>query len=180
MRQITFPLLVVLAALALAGCGQSATDKAAEGGSSADPAKAAAEMAFQFQPGKYRTTVEFGKVEMPGMPPAMVEQMKAMMTRTTSSEYCVSPDQAAKGMDVMKEQMGKGQCQFEKFEARGGTVESVFSCQTGQGMNLRSASKGSYSKTGSQVAVTSDMTIPGGKSMHLEQTVTMERIGDCT
>lgn len=172
--------IFVLATLALAACGQSGSDGTGGTAASVDPAKAAAEIAFQFQPGKYRTTVDFGKVEIPGMPSAMAEQMKAMMTQKTSSDYCVSPEQAASGMEVMKEQMGKGQCQFEKFAASGGKVDSVFTCQTGQGMSLRSASQGTYSPTGSKVAVTSDMTIPGGKSMHIEQTVTMERIGECT
>jgi len=168
--------LAMVSALTMAGCGQSS----GENTGATDPAKAAAEMAFQFQPGKYRTTVEFGKVEMPGMPPAMAGQMKSMMSQNTSTEYCVSPEQAARGLDVMKQQMGKGNCKFEKFNASNGEVDSVFTCQTAKGMDLRSASKGSYSATGSKVAVTSDMTIPGGKAMHIEQTVTMERIGDCT
>lgn len=85
-----------------------------------------------------------------------------------------------KGIDVMKEQMGKGQCQFEKFDASGGKVETVFSCSPGAGMTLKAVSKGEYSATGSKVSVTSDMAVPGGKTIHVEQTITMERIGDCT
>lgn len=167
---------LALATAALAGCGQAATDTAPGG----DPAKAAAEVAFQFQPGKYRTTIDFQKFDLPGMPAAQLEQMKAMMAKKSTSEYCVSPEQSGKGIEVMKEQMGKGQCQFEKFDASGGKVETVFSCSPGAGMTLKAVSKGEYSATGSKVNVTSDMAMPGGKTIHVEQTITMERIGDCT
>jgi hypothetical protein len=55
--------------LALAGCGKSGSDGEAAGAAAGgDPMKAAEEMAFRFEPGKYRTTITFQKVEIPGMP----------------------------------------------------------------------------------------------------------------
>jgi hypothetical protein len=172
--------LAPLAALALAGCGQSAPeDKAANAGASGDPVKAAAEMAFRFEPGQYRTTVAIEKLEIPGMPAGMAGQMKAAMGKTTTSEHCITPESAAKGVEAMKQHMGQGQCKFESFNARGGTVDSVFSCQAGQGMTMRATSRGTYTATGSKVAAKVDMSGPGG-GMHMEQTMTTERIGDCS
>jgi hypothetical protein len=180
MRQTSRFAMLAAAALALAGCSKASDDAAGSGGTSVDPAKAAAEMAFQFKPGKYRTTIEIQKFEIPGMPAAFAGQMKAMMSKEAASEYCVSPEQATRGLEIMKEQMGKGKCQFERFDAKAGSVDSVFTCNSGEGMQLRSVSKGTYTETGSRAAVTADMSMPGGKAMHVEQTVTMERIGDCT
>jgi len=114
------------------------------------------------------------------MPAGMGEQMKAMMSSTAASEQCITPERAARGIEVMKDHMGQGKCQFEKFEAGGGKVSSVFTCLTGQGMGLRSVSEGTYTATGSKVAAKAEMTGPGGRVMHVEQTVTTERIGDCS
>lgn len=180
MRKSLVPSISALMILALAGCGKSAPDADATGAAaSGDPMKAAAEMAFRFEPGKYRTTITFQKVEIPGMPAGMAEQMKAAMAKTTASEHCITPESAAKGVDAMKEHMGKGQCKFESFNARGGTVNSTFSCQAGQGMTMRATSQGTYTSTSSKVAAKVDMTGPVGKGMHLEQTMITERIGDC-
>lgn len=180
MRRLVSPAFAALASLALAACNQASNDTADQGGAAIDPAGAAAELAFQFKPGKYRTTIEVQKIDIPGMPAAFAGQMKAMMSKQASAEYCISPEQSARGLEVMKEHLGKGKCQFEKFDAKAGTVDSVFTCNTGEGMQLRSVSKGTYSETGSQAGVSADMSMPGGKSMHIEQTVKMERIGECT
>ena len=177
-KSIAYP-CIALAALALAACGKSATESetAASGGSSA--LEKAAEVAFQMQPGKYRTSVAIQKFEIPGMPPQAAEQMKAMMSKNSSSESCITPDRAAKGIEVMKEQMAKGQCSFGKFEATGGTVDAAFTCKSGDQMTVKATSKGTYTPTGSVVRATGDMTGPGGKTIHIEHIITTERIGDC-
>lgn len=177
-KSIAYP-CIALAALALAACGKSATESetAASGGSSA--IEKAAEVAFQMQPGKYRTSVAIQKVEIPGMPANVAAQMKAMMSKNSTSESCITPDRAAKGIEVMKEQMAKGQCSFDKFEATGGTVDAAFTCQSGDQMTVKATSKGTYTPTGSVVRATGDMTGPGGKTIHIEHIITTERIGDC-
>jgi Protein of unknown function (DUF3617) len=171
--------LAISTALALAACGKSAPEEqaAATGG---DPMKAAAEMAFRFEPGQYRTTISFQKVEIPGIPAVAAEQVKAAMSKTTASEHCITPESAAKGVEAMKEHMGKGQCKFESFNARGGKVDSVFTCQVGQGIAMRAVSQGTYTPTSSTVAAKVEMSGPGRKGMQIEQTMTTTRIGNCS
>lgn len=170
-----------LCALAVAACGQSGSeDKTAAAALGGDPVKAAAEMAFQFQPGHYRTTIEIQKIEIPGMPAGFANQMKASMSRELSREHCISPEQAAKGVEAMKQHMGQGKCEFESFNARGGTVDSVFTCQTGANMTLRSTTQGTYTSTGSRVATRAEMKGPMGKTVEIEQTITTARIGNCS
>lgn len=182
MRKVTALTLLALSAAALAACGQSASDSA-EGGAAAagkDALANAAEVAFQMQPGKYRTTVTINKIEIPGMPGGMGDQMKAMLSKAANHESCVSSEQAARGIEIMKEQMARGQCQFDKFEASGGKLDSVFTCKTAEGMEMRAASTGTYSDTGSTVSAKGEMTGPGGVQMRVEQTMVTERIGDCS
>lgn len=177
-KSIVYP-CIALAALALAACGKSATDEASTPGGAGNALEKAAEVAFQMQPGKYRTSVVVQKVEIPGMPAGMADQMKAMMSKNSSSESCITPDRAAKGVEVMKEQMAKGQCTFDKFDATGGTVDAAFTCKSGDQMTVKATSKGSYTPTGSVIQATGDMIGPGGKTIHIEHIITTERIGDC-
>jgi len=170
--------LLALSAISLSACGKSGSDSGG-GGQSANPTKAAAEMAFQFQPGQYRSTVTIDKVEIPGMPAAAAAQMKGAMGKMGTFDYCITPEQAAKGMAAMKEHLAKGKCQWEKFEASGGTVDSVMVCEGGRGGSIRTASHGTYTPTGAVMQGAGDVAGPGGKGMHIEETIKMERIGDC-
>lgn len=171
--------LLAVSALSLAACGKSSSDSSAPG-SSAEPAKNATEVAFQFQPGQYKTTINIDKIDVPGVPAAALAQMKGMMGKPIEMNYCMSPEKAAMGTEAMKENMAKGKCQFERFEARGGTVDSVMVCEDGAAGSIRSSSHGTYSPTGAKIKATGDVAGPDGKKMHIEQTITMERTGECS
>ncbi|MGB7653895.1 MAG: DUF3617 domain-containing protein [Novosphingobium sp.] len=173
-----FAILPLVAALVLPGCGQSSdkTGAAATSGNAAAASAALDEAAFKVAPGKYRSSVNITKLDLGGLP----VQVAAAMPRQSSYEYCVTPEQAAKGIEALKQQMAKGSCQFESFKASGGTVDSVFTCTADGGFAMRSVSHGTYSESGSDVSVTADAKLPGGRSMHVEQSVKAQRIGDCT
>ena len=175
MRHSTF--LPLLAALALPSCGQSSDSPGASATAGNAAASAALnEAAFKVEPGQYRSSVNITKLDLGGLP----AQIAAAMPRQSSYEYCVTPEQAAKGIEAIKQQMAKGSCQFESFKASGGTVDSVFTCTAQGGFAMRSVSHGTYTESGSDVAVTADAKLPGGRSMHVEQSVKAQRIGDCT
>ena len=93
--------------------------------------------------------------------------------------YCLTAEDAAKGVESMKQHMAKGTCQFSKFEAVGGTIDTAMSCQMGSGA-LTATGHGTYTDTGSVVTATSDMTMGAGRKVHMEEVVTTTRIGDCT
>lgn len=176
MRKSLAYISLACTALALSACGKSATEEKADRSAALEKA---AEVAFQMQPGKYRTTVAVQKVDIPGMPAEMAAQMKAMMSKGSTSESCITSDKAVKGVELMKEQMAKGQCNFDKFDAVGGTVDASFTCKSGDQMTLKATSKGTYTPTGSVIVATGEMAGPGGKTMHIEHVITTERIGDC-
>ena len=70
--------LLAFSTVALAACGQSGSDSS-EPVQTVEPGKSAAEVAFQFQPGQYKTTIKIDKYEIPGVPAAALEQMKGVM-----------------------------------------------------------------------------------------------------
>ena len=170
---------ICLAALVLTACGQSGNqDQAAR---TADKAQSgASETPFQMQPGRYHATVTTEALEIPGMPAAMADQVKSMMGPAAGEDGCITPVRAARGIDVVKEQMARGQCRFDRFVARDGKVDAAFTCQTGEGMAMQATSGGTYSPTGLTVRVDGTLSGPGGKTMHVVQVVKTARIGDCT
>lgn len=172
--------LPLVAALSLTACNKAGTgsDTAVGGGGSAAEKAAAVLSGVHFQPGLYQTKIDIKAFDMPGMPAAVAASVKGSMTGKPLT-YCLSAEDAAKGAEGMKEHMAKGKCQFGKFDAAGGTIDTAMSCQMGNG-TLTASGHGTYTDTGSVVASTSDMTMGGGRKMHIEEVVTTARVGDCT
>ena len=178
---IALPLIVVVA---LGACNKAADPG---GTGSSDPAAAgkaaAAAGAMHFRPGLYQSKVEIKQLDMPGMPPAVLAAMKSRMLEKPLT-YCLTPEDAAKGAEAMKERLGKGQCEFDSFKAEGGTMDSSMTCQLGGKGTMHAVAHGTYTETGSVTASTMDMAMGDGKSgpgkMHMEQVTTTTRIGDCT
>ena len=169
--------VLLISALCLTACNKAGT-------ASNDPAanaKAAADAVadIRFQPGLYQAKVEIKQLDIPGMPPQVVAAMKTRMLGQPLT-YCLTPEDAAKGAQVMKERMGKGQCQFTRFNAAGGTIESEMTCNAGGKGEMHAVTHGSYTDTGSVTASSVDVAMgPTGK-MHMEQVTTTTRVGDCT
>ena len=175
---IAVPLIAVLC---LTACNKANPNDSASAGDPAANAKAAAEAVadIRFQPGLYQAKVDIKRLDMPGLPPQVVAAMKTRMVDKPLT-YCLTPEDAAKGAQVMKERMGKGQCQFTKFNAAGGTIDSEMTCNAGSQGEMHAVAHGTYTDTGSVTSSSVDVAMgPTGK-MHLEQVTTTTRVGDCT
>lgn len=175
------PLVLPLIAVLWLGACNKAADPAT--GAASDPAanaKAAAAVAeVHFQPGLYQSKVEIKQLDMPGLPPQVVAAMKTRMLDKPLT-YCLTPEDAAKGAQAMKERMGKGQCQFDKFAAAGGTIDSEMTCQLGGKGTMHAVAHGTYTETGSVTSSSVDIAMAGAGKMHMEQVTTTTRVGDCT
>ncbi|MFM5917926.1 MAG: DUF3617 domain-containing protein [Novosphingobium sp.] len=178
-------ILPLAAALSLVACnkpgnGSDAGGSTAAGNGGSLPEKVvAAATEMRLQPGLYQATVDVKAFDVPGMPPQVAAAVKSNMAGKPMT-FCLSAEDAAKGVEAMKEHIGKGgKCQFNKFQASGGTIDQDMTCQMGQG-TMHVVGHGTYTDTGSVVASTADMSAPGGKGMHVEQVTTTKRVGDCT
>lgn len=176
MEKISRAAIASAGALALSACGSGGKEPPGQG----PEATGAPAGAFKLQPGKYRTSVSVEKIEIPGLPIAMADQMKAMMGKATAEDSCITPERAARGHEVLKQQIARGKCRFDRFKADAGELDSVFTCQTGDGMRMEATSRGTYSSTRSEMRIDGRLTGPGGKTMHVIQAVKSERIGDCS
>ena len=164
-------------AMALAGC-----DSADKGPKTLDQAKAEARQMERPEPGEYRQTTKFTKFEVPGAPPAMVEQIKSMMTaKGETSTYCLSKEDSEKGFEEMFKKVGEGECKYERFDASANSIDAILVCDTAPGATARLTMNGTVSKSGSNVKV--DVQQKGDKSPMANATIAMEvkseRVGDC-
>lgn len=180
MRRIV---IATAATFALAACG-GGTSADADGDGEITMAEAAAstEGMVKPQPGKYRATVEFVDVEMPGAPKQVQDMMRGMFDRGPQThEYCLTAEEAEKGFEEMARQAREddSSCSFEKFDADGGRIDAVMNCNAeGQGA-ARMTMQGTGGETSSQMTMTMDAEGPDGQTMTMTMKSSQERIGDC-
>lgn len=169
----------------IAVLGLSACHKAADSGAGApsDPAAVAKALAaaqdFHMQPGLYRTTIAIKQFDMPGMPAAVVASMKQHMADKPVT-YCLTLEDANKGVEALKQGMAKANCQFDSFSAAGGKLDSSVTCNFDGKGSMHAVSHGTYTDTGSVAASTAEVAMGGAGKMRIEQVTTTTRVGDCT
>lgn len=167
--------MIALLAAAVAGC--SGSEKA--GSDSAISVKEAASQAedagLQPEAGLYRATITMTGIDIPGMPPEMAGHGGGMVT---TSEYCVTKEDVAKGFEEMMKQGQSGECSYEKFDLDGGALDAVMLCKTAEG-EARMAMTGTATPTTSDFTATTAMDFgPDGKAT-LNFAAKHERIGEC-
>jgi hypothetical protein len=173
---------LLLAALALAGCGKETkepvTTKAviAEAGELAQPL-----------PGQYETKVQLLNFSVPGLSPDQADRIKGMMGNVggEASSYCLTPADAKKGFEESVRKMSEGQggmrCEFAKFDVDGPKLSAELTCKGQQGME--SLMKLDGTATASSTSMHMDMTqkaamMPGGE-MRMEMQMDSRRTGEC-
>lgn len=136
------------------------------------------------QPGLYRTSSKVVSFEVPGMPPAEAQRMKAMFSSTNQSrDYCLTQEEADKGWEAVTTKLAEGNCKYDRFEASSGTLDAKLTCETGQGMKSTIEMKGTMTSTGSNMTMTMAQAAPqmaGGKDgIRMVAEVSSQRVGDC-
>ena len=180
MRRIA---IAAAASLTLAACGGS-TSADADGDGEITMEEAAAKTADMVkpQPGKYRATVEFVDIEMPGAPQQVQDMMRGMFDQGPQThEHCLTEEEAERGFEEMARQAREddSNCRFEKFDADGGRIDAVMNCNTGGQGAARMTMQGTGDETSSQMTMTMDAEGPGGETMKMTMQSSQERIGDC-
>ena len=121
--------IAAAASLTLAACGGSNADADGDGEISMEEAAARSADMVRPQPGKYRATVEFVDVSMPGAPQQVQDMMRSMFDKEAQShEYCLTKEEADKGFEEMARQAqdSNSDCTFEKFDVDGGSIDVKF------------------------------------------------------
>ena len=162
----------------LVGCGSSGADNA---GGSVSADKVADRMADMVrpEPGLYRSTSTVISVEAPGAPDGVADMLKKSMSSGHTSEYCLTPEEAAKGYEEMARRAQHGNCTFQRFDVSGGKIDAVMNCAAPQGGKAQIALNGTGTSTSSVMDMKMQMEAPGMGKMNTHTKVESKRIGPC-
>ena len=164
--------LLGAAVLALASCGEGATDVGEE----------RSDGQIQMQAGKWKNTMVIEKFDMPGAPPEAAQFLQAMVGQETSNEQCMTEDEVAKGLEEQaKGSMDNEECTTEEFSAQGGKIKGRILCNAENGGTAKMTIDGDHTGTSMNMQMTAeieDSSMPGGQATMVMR-VTGERIGDC-
>lgn len=174
-------LAAAVSALSLSACGSaddSGTD--ASGNLSSEEVADRASEAIRLEPGQYRATGELVSIDIPGAPAQVLEMMKQSMSgQNTTSEYCLTAEEAAKGYEEMARNSGQGECSFSRFDVDGGDIDAEMTCKSAGGEDARMTLAGTGTSTSSDMTMTMEMTIPEMGKGTMVMRAQHQRIGDC-
>lgn len=168
-------------ALALSGCGGGNTPDSVE-----DMADAAAAMEKP-EPGEYETTTRLITFEVPGMGEKEADMVRGMMesSMTQTTTFCLTEEEAEKGFEEAIREMQSGdskeQCEFQRFDVSGSTVDSQMKCDDGAGNVGNITMTGTVAPTSTDMTMEFDQTsadIPGG-AMKMKVNMKSRKIGEC-
>jgi coenzyme F420-reducing hydrogenase gamma subunit len=153
-------LLSGIAVMALAGCGSGGT---------------------KLKAGQYEMTMKMTDVQVPGAPPAAIEQMKAAMAAQSeqTQQQCVTEEDIAN----MGNKMGSagaqgGDCNFTKTTFNGGAIDIAGTCKAPTG-DIAIAMNGTHAADSFNATMTVDATA-NGQQVKASGTMSGRRTGDCT
>ncbi len=159
----------------LAACSGGGTGSDSNGKVSTAEAVSKAASMPQPEAGLYRATITMIGIEVPGMGPNMAGHGGGM---TTTSEYCLTAEDVAKGYEEMLKQGQDGSCSYEKFAVDGGKLDAVMLCETEQGA-ARMTMQGTTTPTSSEIDASMKMDLDGMGNGTMRFNAKHQRIGDC-
>ena len=133
------------------------------------------------RPGQWESSVELESIEVPGMPPEAVAQMKKTMARVaTGHKSCLTKEQAMKP----KEDFFAGansNCRYDKFSMDDGKMTGTMRCTSPQGGGSQLIQfDGTYSPDSYEMRMASTVegASPAGP-MKMVMHMTSKRTGEC-
>lgn len=136
----------------------------------------------ELTPGQWKSTMAMTKFEVPGAPPAMQEQLKAMIGRSQTAESCMTPEEAKKGVRDFSKASQSGDCTFENYTQSGGKMSGTLKCKGSPFGDAGVKIEGTYTSEKVQMTMAGDIAppgIPGSAKAAMAMSITSERIGDC-
>lgn len=131
--------------------------------------------------GNWENQVEIVKLEMPGMPPELQQSMKQMMGNTNITNYCLTPEQAAKDdLDsLLADVPGQDdQCNWTTKDVKGSKVNVAGTCTQG-GQQAELAMTGTMEPKQSDMTISTKAKAPNGQVMEMVMRVKAKHTGPC-
>ncbi len=174
---------LIALALPLAACNKAPSVSATNATQAEVQAKVAAATGGEgvsIKPGRWEGAMTMREIDMPGLPAAAREQMKAQMARTTRFVSCVTPE-AVKQQKAFFTGGDSKSCKYDHFNMAGGKIEAALSCDRGPGGKMAMTMSGAYAHDSYNMDMTSKAEGEGpAGAMSMKMSVVAKRVGACT
>lgn len=127
------------------------------------------------EPGQYKAVITMTGIDIPGMPAEMAGHGAGM---TTTTEYCLTEEEVAKGFEDMMKRGQNGECSYEKFAMNDGAFDGVMVCKTPEG-SARMTMNGTATPTTTDFTAAMAMKFDGAEEATMNFAAKHERVGDC-
>jgi hypothetical protein len=127
------------------------------------------------QAGKYESDLTLLSINIPGVPESMMGMMKKTISQKTT--FCLSEAEVEEGYQSAMRKSQKGDCSFDRFNASGGTIDAVMTCDSEMGP-MTMTINGSGTPTASDVTMQVSGSMEGAP-MSMKMRVVQKRLGDC-
>ncbi|KEO92008.1 hypothetical protein EH31_04875 [Erythrobacter longus] len=178
---------LLASAFALAACG-GAPDADADGDGTISQKEAEAVLAnsdLTIKPGEWENTVEFVDIEfdasqLPAEARGMIGPMiDAMRGQKNTTKSCVTEEQAKEPAAEMFSGSDAADCEYEKFEFAGGSIDMAMSCTDPTSGTAKIINKGTYDEDSYAMAM--DISMEGSEmgAMKIKAKSEGKRLGEC-
>ncbi len=172
--------LPLLAAFALAACGNDPDEELSDESLSMDEVMAEGEdNGVMPQPGEYSTSYELVSFEVPGASSVDMDALEAAFREGAQeqSSFCVTE---AMDREAWISAMQDNSCTLSRLSAEGDTLDLAMTCEAEDGPQGRIGMSGTAGETSSDLEMTFTQPIPGIGDANIVMNVMTERTGDCS
>ncbi|HYI48950.1 MAG TPA: DUF3617 domain-containing protein [Allosphingosinicella sp.] len=138
------------------------------------------------QAGQWEMVTAMTSVEAPGMPEAMVAQMRSQMaSQRQTQSICITPEQARNPSRNMMGAQNPAGCEFSDTTWAGGNIRVRATCRPPGSPQVQLSLEGTYTaqQINNRLNLTMEMPNPAGagapQQIRIQGTVTGRRTGDC-
>lgn len=178
MKHFTTIAPLALAAAMLAGCGSEKDSVEVRNESAGTVREKVVESGLRPQPGRWESQIKIERMEMPGMPAGMADQMQKSMGAAQSFATCLKPEDAEKP-DASFFQKDASGCTYEKFSMADGRIDARMICASSEGGRTVMTMAGTYGKTGYAIRTTNETSSEGGPPIRMIVAIESRRTGEC-
>ncbi len=167
--------------LPLAACNQSPTVSATNATQKEVQEKVAAADAVTVEPGRWEGAMTMHELDIPNMPAAVKEQMKARMSTARSFVTCLTEEDVKRQKAFFTGDEDDKSCKYDHFTLAAGKIDAAMKCDRGNAGKMAMTMTGNYGPQSYHMDMTSKAEGAGPMgAMTMKMTVEARRIGACT
>jgi len=174
-------LILGVATLAISACSEKGAD--ADGDGKISSSEATAEMAqggaMAMKPGLWEVKIGFDKVDAPGAPAAIKEQIKSQLGKGVTQRSCLTQAQVEKPGTDFFGAPPEANCTFEELDRSTSGMKVAMTCKPGGPMTIKSKMDGKFAAETYTLNIEQSTEGTPMGAVKMTGKIEGKRVGDC-